>query len=442
MGMTVDSTALISKASQVSPPSPSPVATSGVPETVATALGNKRGADEAHLLLYRALKRTQKKADEFSVVARRLETEVQDNVSELNTTRTVLGAREVQLAAAEAGLAAAEAGLAAASAGLAEARANQLSYETATGVAAALQGDCIICQASLLASSATCSGIVILRGCGHPFHAGCLEQTVDVKNKMISTVLKNGGRLECTFSFTCPTCRGGVMGLESECGAISKSVKRTLALEKKFRMGVNVPAGTAIDATKMCVCTDPRCRRVYSRERPCGEESATDLLCTACIEKQVVSATPQWHELGHVVMCDSCETPIERMGNCSQMKCTNCSHDFCWVCMGTFDRWLTLPGSSGPVQTVPYCFPNDARRLNKNGHLMRFGKCGCKERVALEASMQLGRNVRLNHCIAPARQGLPFVEGLGILKGMRPFTTQGAVSDDAAAAALVPIYVA
>lgn len=95
--------------------------------------------------------------------------------------------------------------------------------------------------------------------------------------------------------------------------------------------------------------------------------------CTGCGEEEPHAPCPcpnlaKWKEKGadqsetinwltvNTKNCPKCSSRIEKNGGCMYIRCQNCKHSFCWVCMGTHHVW----------QCNAYKEPEDGKLKAKN----------------------------------------------------------------------------
>lgn len=95
--------------------------------------------------------------------------------------------------------------------------------------------------------------------------------------------------------------------------------------------------------------------------------------CTGCGEEEPHAPCPcpnlaKWKEKGadesetvnwltvNTKNCPKCSSRIEKNGGCMYIRCQNCRHSFCWVCMGTHHVW----------QCNAYKEPEDGKLKAKN----------------------------------------------------------------------------
>lgn len=58
-------------------------------------------------------------------------------------------------------------------------------------------------------------------------------------------------------------------------------------------------------------------------------------------------------------LCPKCNLPIEHVSGCKHMKCFHCNSEFCWICLGFFERKMwpcgnynQYCGTIAPIQQV------------------------------------------------------------------------------------------
>lgn len=134
---------------------------------------------------------------------------------------------------------------------------------------------------------------------------------------------------------------------------------------------------------------------------------------------------PAVADLTTPMTCDNCEQIIWResgaRGRCSHETCPGCNYEFCMVCGGAFNTFLSVDHRVEAVRTAPYCAPPRREILNRMGHPYRFGRCLCGERMHLERR-RLSETRRVD-VTAPMLNLSPNPEnivGYGFMKLTRP----------------------
>lgn len=93
-------------------------------------------------------------------------------------------------------------------------------------------------------------------------------------------------------------------------------------------------------------CQNPGCTSIYFTSGECKEECPDCVLrcswCKGpkhdnCPVKRKVDNSSWWCEwylaFNSIKRCPNCTLPIQKNGGCNHMKCQQCRHDFCWVCL-------------------------------------------------------------------------------------------------------------
>jgi len=99
----------------------------------------------------------------------------------------------------------------------------------------------------------------------------------------------------------------------------------------------------------------PRCNSGGFFAGPCEDAECSNCshrFCTVCMQnahpgmtcQQVVdmkAGTAQWMS-ANTKRCPACHVPICKNGGCSHMRCTRCSYEFCWFCLGKYQGVYTF----------------------------------------------------------------------------------------------------
>jgi hypothetical protein len=106
------------------------------------------------------------------------------------------------------------------------------------------------------------------------------------------------------------------------------------------------------------LCKDPSVR--WCSQLDCdgvmrGSQEQLQMTCPVCGREQCYNCGSQWH-LGktcdqliddtyeqwvrgrEVQLCPRCKRKIEKIEGCNHMTCSMCSHQWCWLCRGTFSN--------------------------------------------------------------------------------------------------------
>ena len=87
------------------------------------------------------------------------------------------------------------------------------------------------------------------------------------------------------------------------------------------------------------VATCDTCRTVFCLN--CGEEPHDPLTCEEftrwCQKCRNESETANWI-LANTKACPHCSSRIEKNQGCNHMTCQKCKYEFCWICMGNWDK--------------------------------------------------------------------------------------------------------
>ncbi|EGC29499.1 hypothetical protein DICPUDRAFT_42790, partial [Dictyostelium purpureum] len=117
-----------------------------------------------------------------------------------------------------------------------------------------------------------------------------------------------------------------------------------------------VRGGSAEDPVLTC----PKCKNEFCWI--CGEYAHQGVKCGSEAmqlsdrkNKSIETATAQykeWYETNkhNVKPCPKCTSPIEKDSGCNHMTCTNCQHQYCWLCLNPY-----LPGHYADAE-YPDCY--------------------------------------------------------------------------------------
>jgi hypothetical protein len=280
-------------------------------------------------------------------------------------------------------------------------------------------------------------GSMIQLPCRHFSHGACLDLMCTQKHvelkKLTDKIEGVGGPLlPCVLN--CAMCRAFVPSTfeissfiaSSLITEISKMLKNAIA-DATVRRSVspveiqsycrdirsNPDAVFSSTRYKMYICETRGCHRPYiGLPTQCGNENPA-YECYKCIS----SSTWAKHVVG--LMCDNCETVVERTGGCSHMTCA-CGYQFCYICGGEYTGFQSMRATASSVRSIPFCEQPQPGARNRNGNPKRFGKCLCIERNTLETSTRGMNKVEMAMtCLAPAALG--YMHGYGYQKLILPF---------------------
>ena len=310
--------------------------------------------------------------------------------------------------------------------------------QTALAAQTALDGMTGNCSICLDNNMGTRSVSIIILDCGHAFHLTCVEKMVRDATDQVSRVYKSraGGVITCQLGLICPNCRTEVFPVLSssdetdEEKTLSTQITRDLIFQhgvlkaavdtatKRTRPVTRVPPDIKaiikaiiepgktdpnpkllpkliIDTHVVACCSSPPCKKAFLLAKQCGDYPET-VFCWSCDAAGASAGMPLW-TTSTVVHCDRCDQAVDRYTGCSHVTCV-CNYEWCQVCGGKFDNWLTVDTGTRSVSTVPFCFtPDDPQQLNLNGKPYRYGVCGCRVRVTLEQERGIVR--QLNICL-------------------------------------------
>jgi len=275
------------------------------------------------------------------------------------------------------------------------------------------------CMTSLIEKNC---GLYKLR-CSHYMHMDCLEQYINTLNLDISNSITNHERLPLR-KLCCPFCSKGSLFEEVDylplfLSKIVKKMYRTVqriivkslldhvtynnfqpAIEVHkyfvalFGGEISLPHSTSVRSRinptivnkvlygecdiVIYKCATENCKSVFCTTKgPCNQPD-TKQNCFSCI---MFPPIKKWRQKRVITMCDNCEACFEYNYGCSHMICPNCSYEFCYVCGGKYNGWLTTQNNFGP--NIPFCQKNYCKEKNLQSNLKRYGMCMCRERCTI-----------------------------------------------------------
>ena len=99
---------------------------------------------------------------------------------------------------------------------------------------------------------------------------------------------------------------------------------------------VEVASGSAVGPTS---AADVSCACGASFCWACAEEAHRPVDCATVrswlVKNSAESENMRWI-LAHTKPCPRCSRPIEKSTGCMHMTCSQCKHDFCWMCLGAW----------------------------------------------------------------------------------------------------------
>ena len=89
----------------------------------------------------------------------------------------------------------------------------------------------------------------------------------------------------------------------------------------------NHVVGNILSKTLHCTCGQAIC---YS----CGNQDHPGVSCENALDKFYQGAKKSYL----IYPCPKCKVPIQKNQGCNHMTCSNCQHQYCWICMGAYNK--------------------------------------------------------------------------------------------------------
>lgn len=282
-----------------------------------------------------------------------------------------------------------------------------------------VDSDCKICSSDLGGESGTCC--VIFNRCSptvtHGFHTLCVISWAKTKINAIARVRRLGGVLEPgIFNVMCAVCRIPLEYLREMAGEpkfVMNSKKNICKEARDNTMFMNAAPATVrtlcqgvvepieilsaenealgyqIARCSIRICTNRWF--VKLKEGGCAAPGNEEVFCYTCKDENrtngqgTLAPCLQW--MNNIVRCDYCgdsdPTFMQRVSNCSHLRCTKCNRfEACAVCGGSYNHQLFFPNQV--MKSQPYCARPIRGRLNNEGKPSKVGECLCRERLRLE----------------------------------------------------------
>ena len=215
----------------------------------------------------------------------------------------------------------------------------------------------------------------------NPIHDAPSNQTCQVCFEGFTTVRSGSNRTDCGCGHDfCERCWSGYLAakvddgpacLDARCPRVGCSTRvpesfftdetrASLSTETRVKFQTFAWRSFVDDNPKLKWCVSPGCERaVESTSSRVGPTSEMDVRCAcgasfcwACAEdahrpvdcatvrkwlvkNSAESENMRWI-LAHTKPCPKCSRPIEKSAGCMHMTCSQCKHDFCWMCLGAW----------------------------------------------------------------------------------------------------------
>jgi len=205
----------------------------------------------------------------------------------------------------------------------------------------AVDGTCMICLEE--------TKLIPLGHCHHAFCKSCLANWFRTTSNGVSR--PKCPHTDCNLPVSIYDIQA-VLGNEEANRVDDLILQRTLSEMPDFRWCPRCNnggffSGECNDAE--CVtCSYKFCTKCMQEAHPgmtCAEK------CAIMVDNKV--GTARWMA-ENTKLCPACHVPICKNGGCSHMRCTRCSYEFCWFCLGkyqgvyTFDQRCPCPPRRQP----------------------------------------------------------------------------------------------
>jgi len=110
----------------------------------------------------------------------------------------------------------------------------------------------------------------------------------------------------------------------------------------------------------VCECGESFC---FKCQREAHEPCSCDELGKWKVKEKDESETANWLMV-HTKICPKCKKPMEKNGGCNHMTCSQCKHEFCWICM---DAWSEHGSSTGGFYKCNKYKPDELEKKTNQG---------------------------------------------------------------------------
>ena len=288
---------------------------------------------------------------------------------------------------------------------------------------------CTVCQDPLY------EGVSVVKlECKHAMHTTCFDMMAENKLKDLQ-MMRPRGRAEgvggsiSALVMNCNVCRTRItsnldIGVctakhvieQTEmlaAKAVATSCKRLTSVPteiKNYCKSIKANPEAVFDQAtyKVFICGSADCKNPYVDVSHAGCNGVESFECYTC------ASTTTWAKHVHGVQCDNCEVAFERTHGCSHMTCKNCKYQFCYVCGGEYTGYQVMRTGASMVWSIPFCERPQPGAVNLQGNPMRYGKCLCLVRNAIENAASVRRADMQTMCLA--LPGLGYMKGYGFEK--------------------------
>lgn len=172
-----------------------------------------------------------------------------------------------------------------------------------------------------------------------------------------------------------------------------------------------VPTDPALRVLMDMSQSNPCCTLIDSSDASCWDQSpacrcssAVQVNC-ATVHKWLIKNSAESENLNwilaHTKQCPKCKRPIEKNQGCMHMTCSQCRHEFCWLCQGS---WAEHGERTGGFYACNRCVPLPPLPRLCLEHLLH----GCARMChpASELASRICWLARANWCPVPSRPAL------------------------------------
>ncbi|KAH7645500.1 protein ariadne-2-like [Dermatophagoides farinae] len=192
----------------------------------------------------------------------------------------------------------------------------------------------------------------------------CLDR--DFKDHFLSLICGHSFCHDCWFNYCRVNVQNGqstgIRCMNSDCQLFLPEdfvhfiFKKTILLREKYDL---LSFRESVDSyIRMRLCINSECQTVIAAQEQPASKRVT---CTNCNNSFCFQCGNDYHaptdcktillwyrkcaddsETAHYIsahtkLCPNCSSCIEKNGGCNHMSCYSCKHEFCWICLGTWD---------------------------------------------------------------------------------------------------------